>query len=158
MEPQAAPVHLYVAAYLDPLSAACDWDDLKRREHQGMIELDGLAFVTRDRDGTIRLMDSGHGVRRGASIGMVGGELPGLVFPPARFADGGEELDELLPPNSSGIVAMSEERWSVGVERALMNAIRIRKSKLGRETAEQLKRRAASPSTDGDAARTSRDE
>src|SRR3954447_22470319 len=104
MEPQA-PVDLYVAAYLDPLSAGCDWDDLKRREHQGMIQLDGLAFVARDRDGTIRLLDSGHGVRRGASIGVVGGVLAGLLFPPARFTGSGEELDEMLPPNSSGIVA-----------------------------------------------------
>src|SRR5437764_9648723 len=131
MEPQA-PLDLYFAAYLDPLSAGCDWDDLKRREKQGMIELDGLAFVTRDPDGTIHVVDSAHGARRGATVGMVGGALAGLVFRPSRLTDGGSDIDEVLPPNSSGIVAMSEERWSVGVERALMNAIRIRKSKLGR--------------------------
>lgn len=131
------PVDLYIASYLDSLSAGCDWDDLKRRVRQGMIELGGLAYVARGSDGRIRVLESA----------AVGRALVGMAFPTYRFADSGEHLDEVLPPNSSGIVAISEERWSVGVERALMNAVRIEKSKLGRRTAQQLKRRGSTKAT-----------
>ena len=77
------PVDLYIAAYSDPAGAGRDWADLKRLEQDGMIELHGLVLVSRDRYGKIHVEDSTHDVRKGSLIGVVGGLVAGLIFPPS---------------------------------------------------------------------------
>ena len=49
------------------------------------------------------------------------------------------DVEDVLPPGSSGIVAVFEERWGNGVDRALMNADAVKKEKLDRESAERVK-------------------
>src|SRR5439155_10839695 len=56
------PVDLYIAAYSDPAGAGRDWADLKRLEQDGVIALDGLVLVSRDRYGKIHIEDSTHDV------------------------------------------------------------------------------------------------
>ncbi len=155
------PVDLYIAAYADPGGAGRDLADLKRLEDDGMIELDALVLVSRDAYGKIHVEDSAHDVRRGSIIGAVGGLVAGLIFPPALLASGAvgaavgaglgglhshrdkkrieADVDQVLPPNSSGIIAVFEERWSDGVDRALLNAELVKKEKVGRESVDELK-------------------
>ena len=49
------------------------------------------------------------------------------------------DVEEVLPPDSSGIVAVFEERWSEDLDQALKSADVIKKEKVDRESAEQVK-------------------
>jgi uncharacterized membrane protein len=159
--PDDNPVDLYIAAYSDPDAAGRDWADLKQLEEDEMIKLDGLVLVSRDADGKIHVRENTHDVRRGSILGAVGGLVVGLIFPPALLASGlvgaglgagagglishhekneiKADVEDVLPPGSSGIVAVFEERWGDGVDRALMNADSVKKEKIDRESAERIK-------------------
>jgi uncharacterized membrane protein len=135
------PVDLYVAAYSDPDAAQQDWDAIKQLAKDKVLTVEALVLVSRDIDGTIHVKDDAHEVGVGATVGAVGGALIGLIFPPAFLAStivgagvgagaGGivhqvqkhqikADVEQTLPPGSSGIVALVEERWVREVEKAL---------------------------------------
>ena len=135
------PVDLYIAAYSDPNAAQADWDDIKELAKEKVITVDALVLVSRDDDGKIHVKDNAHDVGVGTALGAVGGLLIGLIFPPAFLASGvvgagigagigglvshhekkeiKAEVEDTLPPGSSGIVALFEERWLADVEKAL---------------------------------------
>jgi len=101
-------------------------------------------LVSRDADGKIHVKDDNHDAGRGAAIGAVGGAIVGLIFPPALLASAAvgagigagtgvladlitkhgirSDVENTLPPGSSGIVALVEERWVSEVEQALAKA------------------------------------
>ena len=144
---QDAPVDLYVAAYDDPAAAQQDWDTIKRLASEKVLRVDGLVLLIRDADGKIHVKDNAHDVGLGAAVGAVGGAVVGLIFPPALLAAaavgagigagaGGvvdllqtreirADVEATLPPGSSGIVAVVEERWISDVEKALANSERV---------------------------------
>jgi uncharacterized membrane protein len=156
-----SPVDLYIAAYSDPAGAGRDWADLKRLDEGEVIKLDGLVLVSRDQYGEIHVEDSTHDVRKGSIVGVVGGLVAGLIFPPSLLASGlvgagvgagigglrshrekneiKADVEEVLPPDSSGIVAVFEERWSEHLDVALMNADLIKKEKIDRASVEKVK-------------------
>ena len=104
-----------------------------------MITVDAMVLVRRDGDGKIDVEDNGHEVGVGATLGVVGGAIIGLIFPPSLLASavvgGGigagagalldhhlkseikADVEDSLPPNSSGIVAVFEERWVTEIEK-----------------------------------------
>ncbi len=155
------PVDLYIAAYSDPAGAGRDWADLKRLEADGMIKLEGLVLVNRDQYGKIHVAEDTHDVRKGSLVGVVGGLVVGIIFPPSLLAAGlvgagvgagvgglvshhdkqeiKADVDEVLPTNSSGIVAIFEERWGERLDAALMNADVVKKEKIDGASAERLK-------------------
>ncbi len=49
------------------------------------------------------------------------------------------DVEDVLPPNSSGIVALFEERWVDDVEKALANADKVNKHEVDSESAEDVK-------------------
>ena len=111
-----------------------------------MISVDALVLVSRDDEGKIHVKDNAHDAGLGAAVGAVGGAIIGLIFPPALLASAAvgagigagaglavdqvqkhqikSDLEEILPPGSSGIVAVFEERWVTDVENALAKAAR----------------------------------
>jgi uncharacterized membrane protein len=139
-----APLDLYIAAYDDPDAARRDWDQIKQLAKDKIITVDALVLVSRDADGKIHVKDNAHEAGIGAAVGAVGGAIVGLIFPPSLLvsaavgagigAGAGAALDQVakhqirsdvettLPPNSSGIVAVVEERWVVEVRKALAKA------------------------------------
>ena len=139
-----APIDMYIAAYSDKDAAQADWDALKQIAASGAITVDALVLVERDADGKIKVKDNAHEVGAGAVIGAVGGAVIGLIFPPALIASAAvgagvgagagklldhhmkneikADVEEELPPNSSGIVALFEEQWVNDVKKALANA------------------------------------
>ena len=48
-------------------------------------------------------------------------------------------MEDTLPLNSSGIVAIFEERWADDIETALGNASSVSKEKVDGDSAEQVK-------------------
>ena len=109
------------------------------------------------------MKDNAHDVGRGAAIGAVGGAVIGLIFPPALLASaavgagigGGAgaivdratkneikaEVEEDMPPGSSGIVALFEARWVGDVEQALAKADKVSKHEVDSDSAEEVKAR-----------------
>ncbi len=161
-----APVDLYIAVYSDENAAQDDWDGIKELVKDDMITLDGLVLVSRGDDAKIHVDDTFHETRKGAVIGAVGGLVVGLIFPPAFLASGvvgaglgagvgglvshhekkeiKEEVEDVLPPNSSAIVALFEERWVEDVEKALAKSDKVTKHEVDRESADEVKAAAES--------------
>ena len=162
----SAPMDLYIAAYPDPMAAQSDWDGIKQLAKDDVIKVDGLVLVSRDDNGKINVKDNARDVGKGAAIGAVGGAVVGLIFPPAVLGAavvgaaagagvGGlrqhnrrdmikDDVEDVLPPGSSGIVAIFEPKWVEKVERALSAASNITKHEVDPESAEDVKTGATS--------------
>jgi uncharacterized membrane protein len=160
-----APVDLYIAAYDDPDAARGDWDTIKELAKDDTIKVDGLVLVSRRSDGKIHVDDDFHETRKGAKWGAVGGTVVGLIFPPALLASAAvgagigagagalvsharkEEIkydvEETLPLNSSGIVAVFEEQWEGDIDKALSSASNVMKEKVDSDSADQVKAAAS---------------
>ncbi|MGH3084201.1 MAG: DUF1269 domain-containing protein [Gaiellaceae bacterium] len=156
-----APVDLYIAAYPDATAAQADWAAIKQLAKDDVINVDGLILVSRRADGKIHVDDDFHETRKGATWGAVGGAVVGLIFPPAILASAAvgagigagagalvshgrkeeikADVDDTLPLNSSGIVAIFEEQWEDDIDKALSNAGNVTKEKVDPESADQVK-------------------
>lgn len=161
-----APVDLYIATYSDPGAAQEDWDSIKQLARDDVITVEGLVLVSRDVDGKIKVKDNANDVGKGAALGAVGGAVIGLIFPPAFLASAAvgagigagagaildhaqkkeikEDVEDVLPPGSSGIVAMFDESWADDVEKALPKASKVSKHKVDGDSADDVKSTAAS--------------
>jgi uncharacterized membrane protein len=164
------PVDLYVATYPDSDSASADWNTIKELAKDDTIKLDGLVLVSRHSDGKIHVDDDFHETRKGAKWGAVGGAVVGIIFPPSLLASAAvgagigagagalrshgqkkeikADVEETLPLNSSGIVAIFEEQWEGDVDDALSHASNVTKEKVDKDSADQVKA-AASKSQSG---------
>jgi len=100
---------------------------------------------------------------------VVGGAIIGLIFPPSLLASavvgGGigagagalldhhlkseikADVEDSLPPNSSGIVAVFEERWVTEIEKQLRNAEKVAKHQVDADSVESVKAEAAKSSS-----------
>ena len=164
------PVDLYVAAYLDAGAAKEDWDALKQLADDDVIKVEGLILVSRGTDGKIKVEDDFHTARKGAGWGAVGGALVGLIFPPSLLAGalvgagaglgiGGlkshsekadikADVEDALPVDSSGIVAMFEEQWATDVEKAITKASKVTKDQVDAQSAKSVKDSVAKKTSD----------
>ena len=156
-----APVDLYVAAYLDADAARADWDVIKQLAADDTIKVEGLVLVSRRSDGKIHVDDDFHTARKGAVWGAVGGAVIGLIFPPTLLAGAlvgagaglgigglvshGEkaaikaDMEDTLPLNSSGIVAVFDEQWATDVDKALTKASKVTKNQVDGDNVEAVK-------------------
>ena len=160
-----APVDLYVAAYLDPNAARADWDAIKQLADDDVVTVEGLILVSRGSDGKIHVEDNFHTARKGAAWGAIGGAVVGLIFPPSLLAGalvgagaglgmGGlvshgtksvikADVEDALPLNSSGIVALFDEQWATDVDKALDKANKVTKDQVDADSAKQVQAAAA---------------
>jgi uncharacterized membrane protein len=160
-----APVDLYIAAYPDPTAAQADWAAIKQLAKDDVIKVDGLILVSRRADGKIHVDDDFHETRKGATWGAVGGAVVGLIFPPAILASAAigagigagagalvsherkeeikADVDDTLPLNSSGIVAIFEEQWEDDIDKALSKASNVTKEKVDSDSANKVKTAAS---------------
>ena len=156
-----APVDLYVAAYRDADAARADWDVIKQLAADDTIKVEGLVLVSRRSDGKIHVDDDFHTARKGAAWGAVGGAVIGLIFPPTLLAGAlvgagaglgigglvshGEkaaikaDVEDTLPLDSSGIVAVFDEQWATDVDKALTKASKVTKNQVDGDNIEAVK-------------------
>lgn len=102
---------------------------------------------------------------KGAAWGAVGGAVVGLIFPPsllagalvgagAGLAIGGlvshgqkaeikADVEDALPPNSSGMVALFGEQWATDVDKALSKSSKVTKDQVDSTSAEEVKAAAS---------------
>jgi uncharacterized membrane protein len=158
------PVALYIAAYDDPDAAKGDFDALKELVKAGVIFVDVAVLVSRDADGKISVKENAHEVAAGTMVGAAAGLLIGLIFPPAFLASGvvggavgagvgglvsahreseiKKDVEDVLPPGSSGIITLFDITWKPKVDEALSKASKIDEEDVDAESAAKLKEEA----------------
>jgi uncharacterized membrane protein len=131
---------LYVATYPESSAASADFRALKESQDKD-LKLDKALVISRAVDGKVEVRESGTGeVGRGALIGGGAGLALGLFAPPLLLATAvgagigalggrlvrrheerqlGLQLDETVPPGSSAIIAVIDDKYLDRVERAL---------------------------------------
>ena len=156
-----APLDLYIAGYDDPDAAREDFDALKKAQREGIVFIDGAVLISRDDDGKIHVKETGdHDVLKGSVIGVGAGLVVGLFAPPllGALVVGGvigglvgklvktheenkiqKDVEDTIPPGTSGIVAVFEEVWVDEVERQLKKAVKKACKEADKETAKELK-------------------
>jgi len=159
------PVALYIAAYNDASAAQGDYDALKELVKAGVIFVDVAVLVSRDDEGKLYVKENAHEVAGGTMVGAAAGLLIGLIFPPAFLASGvvggaigagvgklvkvdrtsdiKKEVEDVLPPGTSGIIALFDITWKPKVDEALKNASKIDSEEVDAESAAKLKEEAA---------------
>jgi uncharacterized membrane protein len=133
---------LYVAAYADAASASEDFQSLKDAQGAGdEFKVIAAAILSRDADGKVDVKEHGtHDVAAGTGMGAVGGLVVGLFAPPLLLATAvgagvgagigelvkrheekkiGVDVEEYLPPGSSAIAVVIDDRYLDRVENAL---------------------------------------
>jgi uncharacterized membrane protein len=157
-----APLDLYIAGYSDPVAAKADFDALKQAQRQGIVFIDGAVLISRDADGTMHVKESGdHDVFKGATVGVTGGLVVGLFAPPllGAMVVGGligglvgklakhhdekgiaKDVEAVVPPGTSGVIAVFEEIWVDEVERELAKADKKAVKKADKATADEVKK------------------
>ncbi len=153
---------LVVAAFDDPQAADQALDAMIEFDKAGTIAVIAATVASRDADGTVTLREVGeHSTGVGATGGVIVGALLGLIFPPTILgaaivggAAGGifgklkhrhdrsemkKEIEETLPPGTSGVVAIVENKWLEQLDRTLAAAERVSKQSVDAGTVDAIK-------------------
>ncbi len=152
---------LYVATYAEWSAASADFRSLKDAQDND-FKLDKALVISRAMDGKVEVDESGTGeVGKGALIGGGAGLALGLFAPPLLLATAvgagigalggklverhqerklGLQLDETVPPGSSAIVALIDDRYLDRVERALTRATKRVEKAVEAEDYEELEK------------------
>jgi arylsulfatase len=150
-----------IAVYLIPDLAQKDFDAYVKLVEDKTIVTDGVALVTKDADGEVKVQETGdHLGKKGAKVGGGVGLVIGLFAPPllaatavgagvgalaGKFAKHrmqagiGDKLDDALPPGSAGIIAIYEQDGAEAVAGALSNAVRTSTAQIDKASAKELK-------------------
>jgi uncharacterized membrane protein len=135
---------LVVGTYADAGAAAEDFATLKSAQDAGEYQVVGAVVMNRDASGKIDVSEHGDkNVGGGATAGGAVGLVVGLFAPPLLAATAigagigagigalkkrheekqlGVDVDEYLPPGSSAVVAVVDDRWADKVENALVKS------------------------------------
>jgi uncharacterized membrane protein len=135
---------LVVGSYADAGAATDDFEALKAGEDAGEYQVVGAVVMNRDASGKVEVKE--HGDKRvggGATLGGAAGLVVGLFAPPLLAATAigagigaglgalskrhdekklGVEVEEYLPPGSSAVVAVVDDKWADKVENALVKS------------------------------------
>jgi uncharacterized membrane protein len=150
-----------IAAYLIPDLAENDFDALVKLVEDKQLQVEGVALVTVDADGTPEVKETGdHLGRKGLKIGggvglavglfappllaatVVGGAVGGVVGKFARHkVESGleDKMGTALPPGSAGIVAIYDRAKTDTVNTTLASAVRKSVAQIDGGGAKQLK-------------------
>ncbi len=159
------PKVLYIAAYDGKDSAKADFDALKELVREGAIFIDVAVLVSRDDEGKITVDENAHEVAGGSMVGAAAGFVIGLIFPPGLIAAtvvggatgagvGGlvshhrgseikKDVEDVLPPGSSGIVTIFDITLKPKVDAALSKASKVDEEEVDPKSVEQAKEAAA---------------
>lgn len=159
---------IIVAAYATEDGAKAALKDFQAAERAGAINLVDAAVVVHTAEGKVRFEETADpSGKRWAKRGAIAGGVVGLIFPPSIIASaavgagaGGiwgkvrdkgfkdedlREIGESLPPGSSAIIAIAEDRMIAQLEQALAGYERIAKQALSAEAAAAIAAEVESP-------------
>jgi uncharacterized membrane protein len=151
-------VEIFVATYGTEDGAAEAAKDFKAAERDGAIDLIDAAVIVHTADGKVKFEESADpSGKKWAKRGAIAGGVVGLIFPPTiilsaavgggagglwgKLRDKGfkdedlKEIGESLPPGSSAIIAVAEDRMVEQLERSIAGYERIAKHAVSAEAA-----------------------
>lgn len=159
---------IFVAAYATEGGAKAALKDFQAAERAGAINLVDAAVVVHTAEDKVRFEETADpSGKRWAKRGAIAGGVVGLIFPPSLIASavvggaaGGvwgkvrdkgfkdedlREIGESLPPGSSAIIAIAEDRMIAQLEQSLAGYERIAKQTLSAEAAAAIAAEVESP-------------
>ena len=154
----SSTIEVFVATYGTEDGAAAAAKDFQAAERHGAIDLIDAAVIVHTADGKVKIEETADpSGKKWAKRGAIAGGVVGLIFPPSIIASavvgggaGGiwgkvrdkgfkdEELKEIgdsLPPGSSAVIAIAEDRMVEQLERSLAGYERIAKHAVSAEAA-----------------------
>jgi uncharacterized membrane protein len=157
---------LIVAEFADEDAAMETYQALRQAETTHGLHIDAVAVVRSDTEGKIHAQKvTDHSTRNGIAWGAAAGIVLGVIFPPSILgsavavgAAGGaigklrnahhrieleEELKGVLPPQSSGIVALVENTETEAVKETMPKATNVTEKPIDEATAKDIEEEAA---------------
>src|SRR3954466_15525830 len=151
-------VEVFVATYDTEDGAAAASKSFQAAQRDGAIDLIDAAVIVHTADGSVKIEETADpSGKKWAKRGAIAGGVVGLIFPPAIIASaavgggaGGiwgkirdkgfkdedlKEVGESLPPGSSAIIAIAEDRMVAQLESALSGYERIARHAVSAEGA-----------------------
>lgn len=151
-------VEIFIAAYGTEGGAARALKDFKAAQREGAINLIDAAVIVHTAGGKVKFEETADpSGKKWAARGAIAGGIVGLIFPPSiivgaivgggagglwgKIRDKGfkdedlREIGDSLPPGSSAIIAVAEDRVVEQLERGLAGYERIAKHAVSAEAA-----------------------
>lgn len=157
---------LIIAQFKNEADTEAAYAALVELEQNSSLRIDGVMTARMDESGKVslgRLTD--HSTKTGLKWGVVGGVIAGIIFPPTIIAsaaslgvvgavlgkirntghraDLASQLQSVMTPGTSGIVALVEDTAVVAVREALVKADKIVTDAVDKEVAKEIDRQAA---------------
>jgi uncharacterized membrane protein len=151
-------MELFVATYGTEDGAAAAAKDFQAAERDGAIDLIDAAVIVHTADGKVKFDETADpSGKKWAKRGAIAGGVVGLIFPPSiivsaavgggagglwgKIRDKGfkdedlKEIGDSLPPGSSAIIAVAEDKMVEQLERSLGGYEKIAKHAVSAEAA-----------------------
>ncbi len=151
-------MEVFVATYATEDGAAAAAKDFKAAQREGAIDLIDAAVIVHTAEGKVKFDETADpSGKKWAKRGAIAGGVVGLIFPPSiivsaavgagaggvwgKVRDKGFKDDDLkeignsLPPGSSAIIAVAEDRMVAQLERSLDGYQKIAKHAVSAEAA-----------------------
>jgi uncharacterized membrane protein len=157
---------LIVAVFNNESDAQTAYTQLTEIERNTSLRIDGVVVASRDAEGKVHLGTvTEHSTKTGLKWGIVGGVALGILFPPSILAGAAgagaigaavgkvrnvahrsslaDELEGIMKPSTSGVVALVEDTAVVEIEKALAKADEIVTRAVDKQVALEIDREAA---------------
>ena len=154
----SSTLELFVATYDTEDGAAAAAKDFKEAQRDGAIDLIDAAVIVHTADGKVKIDESADpSGKKWAKRGAIAGGVVGLIFPPSiivsaavgggaggiwgKIRDKGfkdEDLKQIgndMPPGTSAIIAVAEDRMVAQLESAIGGYEKIAKHQVSAEAA-----------------------
>jgi uncharacterized membrane protein len=157
---------LIVGVFANTDDAEAAYRQLTQIEQNSSLRIDGVVVASKDAEGRVHLGTvTDHSTKTGLKWGIVGGVALGILFPPtilAGAAGGGvlgsamgkvrnvahrsalsDQLEGVMAPNTSGVIALVEDTAVVEIQQALAKADEIVTKAVDKQVAAEIDREAA---------------
>ena len=157
---------LIVGVFANTDDAEAAYTQLTRIEQNSSLRIDGVVVASKDAEGKVHLGKvTDHSTKTGLKWGIVGGVALGILFPPSILAGAagggalgsaigkvrnvahrsalGDQLESVMAPNTSGVIALVEDTAVVEIQQALAKADEIVTKAVDKQVAAEIDREAA---------------
>jgi uncharacterized membrane protein len=164
---------LFVADFSDPDTAWEAYEALRSVEDGRTLAIEGVVVVKKDANGELEIQKvTDHSTRSGLRWGIVGGVVLGVIFPPSIIGSAAvlgvagaaigkarevhhrtelaQELQDVIAPGHSGILALVSDPEAVELRKALDKADAIVEKAIDKDTADDIKAAAQEAQSDED--------
>ena len=154
-------LEVFIAAFASEDEAGATLKDFRTMHREGDIDLIDAAVIVHRADGKVHFHETADpGAKKWAARGAIAGGLVGLIFPPSIIASaavgaagGGiwgkvrdkgfsdedlRAIGESIPPGSSAIIAVAEDRVLETLERGLEGYEKLQRHALSADASAQI--------------------